>query len=221
MAKRTYGQYCALARAFDVLGERWTPLLLRELAIGPRRYADLLEGLPGVSPSLLTQRLRELESDGVVRRSYLPPPAARGVYELTDEGVELATAMIPLARWGARRLRTRREGEAFSLSWMLLFLRATIDTAAAAGIHDLYELHVDDEVFHVMVDDGRVDARAGAPPRRPDLVVRTDLETFAAIGAGSLVVADAADRVQIEGDAEVARRCLGLLAPAALAEPVA
>jgi putative sterol carrier protein len=104
---------------------------------------------------------------------------------------------------------------------MLLFLRATIDTAAAAGIHDLYELHVDDEVFHVMVDDGRVDARAGAPPRRPDLVVRTDLETFAAIGAGSLVVADAADRVQVEGDAEVARRCLRLLAPAALAEPVA
>src|SRR5437870_4750446 len=76
MAKRTYGQYCALARAFDVLGERWTPLLLRELAIGPRRYADLLEGLPGVSPSLLTQRLRELEEDGIVRRSYLPPRAA-------------------------------------------------------------------------------------------------------------------------------------------------
>src|SRR5947208_14100740 len=74
MAKRTYGQYCALARAFDVLGERWTPLLLRELAIGPRRYADLLEGLPGVSPSLLTQRLRELEEDGIVQRSYRRRP---------------------------------------------------------------------------------------------------------------------------------------------------
>ncbi len=221
MAKRTYGQYCALARAFDVLGERWTPLLLRELAIGPRRYADLLEGLPGVSPSLLTQRLRELESDGVVRRSYLPPPAARGVYELTDDGVELARAMVPLARWGARRLSTRREGEVFSLSWMLLYLRATIDTAAAAGVHDLYEFRVDAEVFHVIVDDGRVDARTGAPPRAPDLVVRTDLETFAAIGGGSVAVADAADRVQVEGDAEVARRCLRLLAPAALAAPAA
>jgi DNA-binding HxlR family transcriptional regulator len=220
MAKRTYGQYCALARAFDVLGERWTPLLLRELAIGPRRYADLLEGLPGVSPSLLTQRLRELESDGVVLRSYLPPPAARGVYELTEEGVELATALIPLARWGARRLGARREGDEFSLSWMLLFLRATIDSAAAAGVHDVYEFHVDDVVFHVMVDDGAVDARAGAPARRPDLVARTDLETFAAIGGGSLVVADAADRVQVEGDAEVAQRCLRLLAPAALGAQV-
>ena len=111
MAKRTYGQYCALARAFDVLGERWTPLLLRELAIGPRRYADLLEGLPGVSPSLLTQRLRELEEDGIVQRSFLPPPAARAVYELTDDGVQLATSLVPLARWGARRLGSRREGE--------------------------------------------------------------------------------------------------------------
>ena len=219
MAKRTYGEYCALARAFDVLGERWTPLLLRELALGPRRYADLLEGLPGVSPSLLTQRLRELEGDGIVQRSYLPPPAARGVYELTEEGVELATAMIPLARWGARRLRTRREGEAFSLSWMLLFLRATIDTAAATGVHDLYEFHVDDEVFHVMVDDGGVDARAGAPSRRPDLVVRTDLETFAAIGGGALLLDDAADRLHVEGDAEAAQRCLRLWAPAALAAP--
>jgi DNA-binding HxlR family transcriptional regulator len=221
MAKRTYGQYCALARAFDVVGERWTPLLLRELAIGPRRYADLLDGLPGVSPSLLTQRLRELERDGVVQRSYLPPPAARGVYELTDEGVELATALIPLARWGARRLSIRRQGEAFSLTWMLLFLRATIDATEAAGVHDLYEFHVDDEVFHVMIDDGRVDARAGAPSRRPDLVVRTDLETFAAIGAGSLVVTDAADRVQVEGGTDVAERCLRLLAPAALGAPVA
>ena len=219
MAKRTYGQYCALARAFDVLGERWTPLLLRELAIGPRRYADLLEGLPGVSPSLLTQRLRELEEDGIVRRSYLPPPAARAVYELTDDGVQLATSLVPLARWGARRLGSRREGETFSLSWVLLFLRATADLAAAEGVDDVYEFHVDDEVFHVVVDDGRVGAQVGPAPRRPDLVVRTDLETFAAIGGGALPLDDAAERLQVEGDAEAVQRCLRLWAPAALAAP--
>ncbi len=217
MAKRTYGQYCALARAFDVLGERWTPLLLRELAIGPRRYADLLDGLPGISPSLLTQRLRELEGDGVVRRGYLPRPAARAVYELTDDGVELATALVPLARWGARRLHARREGETFSLSWVLLFLRATADTAVAAGVHDLYEFHVDDGVFHVVVDDGHVDAQAGPAPRPPDLVVRTDLDTFAAIGGGALLVSDAGERLHAEGDPEAAQRCLRLFAPAALA----
>lgn len=219
MAKRTYGQYCALARAFDVLGERWTPLLLRELAIGPRRYADLLDGLPGVSPSLLTQRLRELEGEGVVRRSYLPPPAARAVYELTDEGAQLATALVPLARWGARRLGTRGEDETFSLSWVLLFVRATADGAAARGVHDLYEFHVDDKVFHVIVDDGRVDAQAGPAPRPADLVVRTDLETFAAIGAGALVIDNTLDRLHVEGDAETAERCLRVLAPDALAMP--
>lgn len=219
MAKRTYGQYCALARTFDVLGERWTPLLMRELALGPRRYADLLEGLPGVSPSLLTQRLRELEGDGIVQRSYLRPPAARAVYELTDDGVQLATALIPLARWGARRLNAPREGETFSLSWVLLFLMATADADVAKGVHDLYEFHVDDNVFHVIVDDGRIDAQAGFAPRPPDLVVRTDLETFAAIGAGVLILGDAADRLQVEGDAEAAQRCLRLWAPAALASP--
>jgi DNA-binding HxlR family transcriptional regulator len=213
VAKRTYGQYCALARAFDLLGERWTPLLLRELAVGPRRHADLLEGLPGVSPSLLTQRLRELEGEGIVQRSYLPPPAARGVYELTDDGIELATALVPLARWGALRLGSRREGETFSLSWVLLFLRATADVAATEGVHDLYEFHVDDHVFHVVVDDGRVDPKAGPAPRRPDLVVRTDLEMFAALGAGTLVLDDAVDRLQVEGDADAAQRCLRVLSP--------
>lgn len=218
MAKRTYGQYCALARTFDVLGERWTPLLLRELAVGPRRYADLLEGLPGVSPSLLTQRLRELEGDGIVQRSYLPPPAARGVYELTDDGSELAEGLIPLARWGARRLSTRREGETFSLTWVLLYIQATADTAAARGVHDLYEFHVDDHVFHVTVDDGHVDAQVGAAPRAPDLVVRTDLETFAAIGGGTLAD-DVIDRLQVEGDAAAAERCLRVVAPASLTAP--
>ena len=101
MAKRSYGQYCALARAFDVIGERWTPLLLRELAMGPRRYADLQDGLPGVGTSLLAERLKELEAEGVVRKRFLSPPAARWVYDLTDEGRELAEAMIPLARWGS------------------------------------------------------------------------------------------------------------------------
>jgi DNA-binding HxlR family transcriptional regulator len=217
MARRTYGQYCALARAFDVVGERWTPLLLRELAVGPRRYADLLDGLPGVSPSLLSQRLRELEDEGVVRRSFLPPPAARAVYELTGDGLELATALLPLARWGLRRLGPRREDETFSLTWVLLFLREAADTDAARGVHDLYEFHVDDHVFHVVVDDGRIDAQAGEPRGQPDVVVRTDLETFAAIGGGALNLADIPDRLHVEGDGEAVQRCLRVLVPGALA----
>ena len=116
MPKRSYGQYCALARAFDVVGERWTPLLLRELAMGPRRYADLQEGLAGVGTSLLSERLKELEAEGIVVKRFLSPPAARWVYDLTDDGRELAAAMVPLARWGVKRLGTLQKGETFSLS---------------------------------------------------------------------------------------------------------
>src|SRR5437016_5802532 len=135
MAKRSYGQYCALARAFDVIGERWTPLLLRELAMGPRRYADLADGLPGIGTSLLAQRLKELEAEGLVHRRFLSPPAARCVYDLTDDGSELAMSPLPLARRGTRRMGRRGKDEAFCLEWFLLFLRSASDPALTEGWH--------------------------------------------------------------------------------------
>src|ERR671918_1214951 len=95
-----YQQYCALARTLDVAGDRWTLLIVRELRPGPRRFTDLVDGLPGISRKLLTDRLRDLERDGVIGRTHLPPPAARQVYALTDEGRDLATAMVPLMAWG-------------------------------------------------------------------------------------------------------------------------
>src|SRR3954453_11290223 len=103
MPEHRYQQYCALARALDVAGDRWTLLIVRELVPGPRRFTDLMEGLPGISRKLLTERLRALEREGLIARQELPPPAARQVYELTDEGRDLASAMAPLIGWGARR----------------------------------------------------------------------------------------------------------------------
>src|ERR671929_1145575 len=108
-----YQQYCPLARALDVAGDRWTLLIMRELAPGPRRFTDLIDGLPGISRRLLTERLRSLERDGIIARRDLPPPAARQVYELTDDGRELAAAMVPLIAWGARRIGERKPGESF------------------------------------------------------------------------------------------------------------
>src|SRR3954449_746795 len=99
MAEHGYQQYCGLARTLDVAGDRWTLLIVRELMPGPRRFTDLIDGLPGISRKLLTERLRALEGDGVIVREELPPPAARQVYELTDEGRDLATAMVPLIGW--------------------------------------------------------------------------------------------------------------------------
>src|SRR4051812_7250861 len=113
MERRTYGQYCALARALDLVGGRGTLLVVRDLIMGPKRFTDLLEGLPGIGRNLLVARLRHLEAEGIVRRATLAPPAASRVYELTDEGRDLAVALGPLTRWGARRLGQQREGELF------------------------------------------------------------------------------------------------------------
>src|ERR671923_2421558 len=113
MPQHRYQQYCGLARALDLAGDRWTLLIVRELTPGPRRFTDLIDGLPGISRNLLTERLRALERDGIIARQALPPPAARQVYELTDDGRDLATAMAPLIAGGARRIGERRRGETF------------------------------------------------------------------------------------------------------------
>src|SRR3989440_2712593 len=111
MPEHRYSQYCALARTLDVAGDRWTLLIVRELTPGPRRFTDLIDGLPGISRKLLTERLRALEHAGIIVRRELPPPAARQVYELTGDGRDLASAAAPLIAWGARRIGDRKPGE--------------------------------------------------------------------------------------------------------------
>src|SRR5687768_3643780 len=142
MPKRSYEQFCGLARALDLVGERWTLLIVRDLALGPQRYTDLLDGLPGIGSGLLAERLKHLEAEGLVQRSQLPPPAqAVTVYELTDDGRQLSHAMLPLALWGARRLGPREPSLTYRSDWLLHSLWATFKPAAAAGVHDVYELH--------------------------------------------------------------------------------
>ena len=167
VGRRTYDQFCGLAHALDLVGERWTLLIVRDLSLGPQRFTDIQGGLPGIGTGLLTERLRHLEALGVVQRSQLPPPANVPVYELTDEGRELATAMAPLAMWGTRRL-SELEGEdanlMFRAEWLLVSLREVFDTGAARGVHDVYEFQIDDQTIHVLVDDGEIVTRRG--PRR-------------------------------------------------------
>ena len=99
---RTYGDACGIARALDIVGERWALMAVRELLLGPKRFTDLREGLPHASPNVLSQRLRDLEQAGIVRKRRLPPPAASQVYELTDRGQELAPVLDALGTWGSR-----------------------------------------------------------------------------------------------------------------------
>src|ERR687891_1653934 len=136
MAEHRYQQYCALARALDVVGDRWTLLIVRELRPGPRRFTDLIDGLPRISRKLLTERLRDLERDGIITRTQLPPPAARQVYELTDDGRDLAVAMAPLIAWGARRIGERRRGESFRARWPAVAMAGLADREAAKDVSE-------------------------------------------------------------------------------------
>src|SRR5919199_3326983 len=161
MARHCYQQYCALARALDVAGDRWTLLIVRELVPGPRRFTDLLDGLPGISRNLLTERLRALERDGVVARRDLPPPAARQVYELTEDGRDLAAAMAPLIGWGARRLGELKSSDSFRARWAAVGMASLADRDAAKGVRESYQYLVGDSAFYFTVNDGSIELHDG------------------------------------------------------------
>ncbi len=133
MSKRSYNQYCAVARAMDVVGERWTLLIVRELLTGPKRFKDLLEGLPGIGTNLLTARLKDLEGYGVVRRATLPPPAASRVYELTELGCSLEPVVMGLARWGLEFLGASREEDDRQPAWAMVALRSVLRPEVTGG----------------------------------------------------------------------------------------
>jgi DNA-binding HxlR family transcriptional regulator/putative sterol carrier protein len=207
MARHRYQQYCALARTLDVAGDRWTLLIVRELTPGPRRFTDLLDGLPGVSRNLLTERLRALARAGIIARHELPPPAARRVYELTDDGRDLAVAMAPLIAWGARRLGERKPGESFRARWPAVAMAGLADREAARGVSESYQYVVGDSAFHFTVDDGSIQLHDGRA-QDPAVTWTTDEETWMDIASGKITAssAAAAGALTVAGDAEAAKR---------------
>ena len=209
MAKRGYNQYCAAARALDLLGERWTLLLIRELLTGPKRYTDLLHGLPGIGTNLLAARLKELESAAVIHRSELPPPAASTVYELSERGRELEDVVLSLARWGLPLLGRRGRAQAWQPEWSILAMQATFRPEQAAGIHEQYQFEVDGEVFFAQVRDGTVITGRG-PATDPVFTLRAGADTFLAVADGTLSAGEAieAGRYEIDGDAAAFERCV-------------
>jgi DNA-binding HxlR family transcriptional regulator len=170
MTKRTYQQYCPLALALETVGERWSLLIVRELLGGPKRYTDLREGLGAVSPTLLAARLGELEEAGVVEKQDLPPPAARTVYALTEEGRGLAPVLAGLTRWGMRRLPEpgglRQPRPVMTARTALL---AYARPFPAADGETTYEVRVDDQPFTFVFAGGAIELRDGPPLARPDL----------------------------------------------------
>jgi DNA-binding HxlR family transcriptional regulator len=207
-ARRTYGQHCAIARALDVVGERWTLLVLRELLLGPLRYTDLLEGLPGIGTNLLARRLRDLEEAGIVERQVLPRPASSTVYALTRQGETLEPAIVALGRFGGRFLPDRPGSEEFRPRWAVIGIKHTFRPENAPDEPRTYQLELDGERFHVRVEGGRLMTRQG-PANDPDLTVCTSARELLEILGGHHPIREAvgsAVQVFLPGDRRGARR---------------
>ena len=215
---RSYGEGCAAAHALDLVGDRWALLVVRELLLGPKRFTDLRGGIRHASPNVLSQRLRELESTGVVRRRKLPPPAASRVYELTEWGMELEPVILSLGRFGVRSPQMPR-GAGMSADSAILALRTMFDPKTAGDFRGRFELRLGEDVFRAGVGGGRIDLARGAA-ERPDAVIETDPGTLAAVAFDGRPLADAlrAGDMTVEGDRAAAKRLFRLFpapAPAA------
>ncbi|QUQ68654.1 winged helix-turn-helix transcriptional regulator [Kutzneria sp. CA-103260] len=174
MKRREFGQHCGLARALELVGERWALLVVRDLTVRPRRYTDLLEGLPGIPTNVLSTRLKELEQAGIVERQVAPAPQRGVVYTLTAAGHELEPAILALGRWGATQLGEPRPGDIVTPESVTMTLRATFNHGAAAGLTASWEIRAADLVLHAVVTDGKPDIGPGPAPGDPDLVVTVD-----------------------------------------------
>ena len=213
---RSYQQYCPLARAMDVVGDRWTMLILRELFFASKRFTDLETRLDGIAPNLLSRRLKELEARGLVRRRRLDPPAAATVYEATAEARGLQSAMLELSKWGIQFLGPYDGEDQFSIEWLVPMLEEMADREAARGVWDVYQFTIGGESLWVDVADGDVKVHAGRAPRTPDLAGEMDEETFMAIGFGTLDPIDALaqGRATASGDLSKTPTALEILSPA-------
>jgi DNA-binding HxlR family transcriptional regulator len=202
VGRRTYDQFCGLAKTLDVLGERWSLLIVRDLLIGPKRFSDLLDSVAGIGANALSARLKEFEVNGIVRKRKLPPPAGSTVYELTPRGRALEPALMALMRWGLPLL-AEAEGHSFRPSWLILGIQGTFNPEVARDVTRTYLLRVEEEVFTIRMDRGEIDVSQGEGDH--DVAVSLDPDTLLEVGSGKLSARDAIDsgRATVEkGDPE-------------------
>ena len=203
MSKR-YDQYCPVCHALGLIGERWSLLIVRELLRGPKRYTDLVAGLPGIGTNILADRLRELEHGGILRKRKLPPPAASTVYELTEYGAQLEEPLYALARWGARSLPPPGPKDEFYEGWGHNAFPALFDPAAASGVTEAYVVRVDDTVYTVRLVAGQLEVEEGAAADAA-LDVELARKTLFALASGKLLSAEADVELRV-GDTETLER---------------
>jgi DNA-binding HxlR family transcriptional regulator len=204
---KRYGQACPIARALDVVGDRWSLLIVRELIVGPRRYTDLMDGLPGIGTNVLAARLRDLDAAGIVTKRALPPPTPVTVYDLTEAGRELGRTLASLRTWGAQHAPPMRRDDEIRPAWVL--------SSATVAPRDLTpgkvcEIRVGSEVFRFTTEEARLALRAG-PAERPDAVITLDTETLYALVTGRKTVQAVKRTSVIGGDQDLATEILTAL----------
>ncbi|HEV3376618.1 MAG TPA: winged helix-turn-helix transcriptional regulator [Thermoleophilaceae bacterium] len=201
VSRRTYPEYCAIARSLDLLGQRWTLLVVRDLFLGPQRYTDLQAGLPGIASDILTARLRALEDEGLVRRRDLPPPAPATVYELTEAGRRLGPLIRALGEVGLTLLDTPAPGQPVNPGPVVMSLNLVFRADQAGGVKETYGLELDGHAFTVQVDGDTVTTERGAPAS-PAATFRTAPRTLVGLlrGETTTAAAEARGDLEVEGD---------------------
>jgi DNA-binding HxlR family transcriptional regulator len=199
MSARSYGQFCGLARALDTVGDRWSLLIVRELLLGPLRYSDLMASLGGIATNLLANRLRSLESSGVIERQLGQPGGV--VYALTPWGTALREAIDSLVRWSSPLMVSGPDGDSFQPHWLAVALPAlltgrTAQPPAELGIEvpgSFMTLRIDEDGPHVTVQ----------PDRRPNTILNADGEVVLGLAAGAITIDQALSAASVQGDRRV------------------
>lgn len=204
---RSYGQYCSVAKALDVIGDRWSLLIIRELLLqGPCRYTDLRNGLPGIATNLLAERLRELEAAGLIRREEAAPPVATTLFHLTEAGAELESALEALGAWGIRYMTQPADDDEFRSHWFAFPVALFLHDRDPAGPPVTIELRTTGRPAVIEVSGGAVHTRADRAPA-PDLVLQGTPTVILGLLSAGLTPAEAQDLgLEIIGDQAILNR---------------
>lgn len=206
---RTYDDPCAAARALDLVGERWALVIVRELLFGPKRYSDLQDGLPHASPTVLSQRLRDLEQGGVIQRRKLGAPARAWVYELTEWGRGLEPILIHLGRWG-RHSPMKPTTTTLGPDSLMLAVKSHLDPTRLGDLDATFRVELGEELFTFRVAGGSLVIQRGEPPQW-DAKVRTDATALKALLIDGASPAELGNRLEITGDGSAFQRLLDAL----------
>lgn len=213
---RSYDEYCAIAKSLDVIGDRWTLLIVRELILrGPSRYTDLRNGLPGIASNLLADRLRELEHAGVVTREDAPPPIATTLFHLTPRGEQLRPVLEDLTHWGLPLMSEQKPRDAVQSHWLAWALELMLVDRQPDASPMTIELRIGDQPIVVEARNGYVHTRLG-PADDPDATLSGPPRPTLGVLLGLLELTDAkAAGIKFQGDPAILERLGSQLAPAA------